>query len=96
MVFAFSSSAGSLAGSVVEEVVETVEDVLCLRLSLLFWLHLVPDLSWVELHLAVESRDPDDGDKVVVDRLLVLHDTKPNTWDANELILVQFWSIFLI
>ena len=36
MVFAFSSSAGSLAGSVVEEVVETVEDVLCLRLSLLF------------------------------------------------------------
>ena len=61
---AFSSSAGSLAlVSSVEVVVEVVEGVLCLRLSLLnlpsplslVEPNLVSPLSLVESHLAVES-----------------------------------------
>ena len=84
----FSSSAGSLAlvSSVEVVVVVEVESVLCLRLSLanlasplsLVELNLASPLSLVETHLSVESWDR-DGVEVVVDRLLVLHDTIANT-----------------
>ena len=85
----FSSRAGSLdGGSVVDVVVEVeVDGVLCLLLSLVELL-LVPPFSLVEPNSPGESCDH-GGDRVVVERLLVLQDTSTNTCIIRRLLSIN-------
>ena len=89
VVITFSSRAGSLDGGSVEDVVVEVEvdGVLCLLLSLVELL-LVPPFSLVEPNSPGESCDH-GGDRVVVDRRLVLQDTSTNTCIIRRLLSIK-------
>ena len=88
-VITFSSRAGSLDGGSVDDVVVEVEvdRVLCRLLSLVELL-LVPPFSLVEPNSPGESCDH-GGDKVVVERLLVLQDTSTNTCMIRRLLSIK-------
>ena len=89
VVITFSSRAGSLDGGSVEDVVVEVEvdGVLCRLLSLVELL-LVPPFSLVELNSPGESCGH-GGDRVVVDRRLVLQDTSTNTCMIRRLLSIK-------
>ena len=89
VVITFSSRAGSLDGGSVEDVVVEVEvdGVLCRLLSLVELL-LVPPFSLVEPNSPGESCDH-GGDRVVVDRRLVLQDTSTNTCIIRRLLSIK-------
>ena len=85
----FSSRAGSLDGGSVDDVVVEVDvdGVLCLLLSLVELL-LVPPFSLVETNSPGESCDH-GGDRVVVERRLVLQDTSTNTCIVRRLLPIK-------
>ena len=88
-VITFSSRAGSLDGGSVDDVVVEVEvdGVLCRLLSLVELL-LVPPFSLVEPNSPGESCDH-GGDRVVVERRLVLQDTSTNTCMIRRLLSIK-------